>query len=113
MGVRFRKTPALLAVLQVLLHVDRPYGLEIIERTGLASGTVYPLLARLENEGWVISYWETEEPTSRGPRRRFYEITVDGAERARAALLGYPKTVARAGITSRSRRPGLAGGEAP
>jgi hypothetical protein len=40
MGVRLRKTPALLAVLQALLHTDRPYGLQIIERTGLASGTV-------------------------------------------------------------------------
>jgi PadR family transcriptional regulator PadR len=113
MGVRFRKTPALLAVLQVLLYVDRPYGLEVIERTGLPSGTVYPLLARLESEGWITSYWETDTPGARGPRKRFYEITVDGAERARAALADYPKTAARAGIVSRSRRPGLARGEAP
>ena len=34
MGARVRKTPALLAVLEALLHVDRSYGLEIIERTG-------------------------------------------------------------------------------
>jgi PadR family transcriptional regulator PadR len=85
-GVKNRKTPAFLAVISVLLHVDRPYGLEIIERTGLASGTVYPLLARLEREGWVTSHWETGDTDTRGPRKRFYEITADGAEQARAAL---------------------------
>jgi len=112
MGVRLRKTPALLAVLQVLLHVERPYGLEVIERTGLPSGTVYPLLARLESEGWVTSYWEDSEPNARGPRKRFYEITVTGAESARAALASHPKAVARMGAGGRVRRQGLAGEQA-
>jgi PadR family transcriptional regulator, regulatory protein PadR len=85
-GVRFRKTPALLAVLHVLLHVENPYGLEIIERTGLPSGTVYPMLARLESEGWVTSHWEAGDPSARGPRKRFYEITVNGADEAKLAL---------------------------
>lgn len=43
-----------MAVLQVLMH--RPvYGLEIIRATDLPGGTVYPMLARLEAEGWVTS----------------------------------------------------------
>jgi PadR family transcriptional regulator PadR len=112
MGVRLRKTPALLAVLQVLLHVDSPYGLEIIERTGLPSGTVYPLLARLESEGWVTSHWEAGDPGARGPRKRFYEITVDGAESARAALADHAKATSRTSGASRVRRQGLAGEEA-
>ena len=86
MGSRLRKTPAFLAVIEVLLHTASSYGLEIIERTGLPSGTVYPLLARLEGEGWVTSHWETTDVRTRGPRKRIYEMTVDGAEQARAAL---------------------------
>jgi DNA-binding PadR family transcriptional regulator len=99
MGVRLRKTPALLAVLQVLLDVDRPYGLEVIERTGLPSGTVYPLLARLESEGWVTSQWEDGDPGARGPRKRFYEIAVVGAESARAALAAHAKARSRSNAT--------------
>jgi PadR family transcriptional regulator, regulatory protein PadR len=112
MGVRFRRTPALLAVLQVLLHADRTYGLEIIERTGLPSGTVYPLLARLEIEGWVTSYWETDDAGARGPRKRFYEITVTGAENARTVLAGQRPATSGTGIAGPVRRQGLAGGHA-
>jgi DNA-binding PadR family transcriptional regulator len=108
MGSAFRKTPALLAVFDALLNLDQPYGLEIIERTGLPSGTIYPLLARLETAGWVTSRWESDQPAARGPRKRFYEITAAGAEQARAALAGRAAPVPR---TARNRvpRPGLAG----
>ncbi len=109
MGVRLRKTPAFLAVIGVLLHTDRPYGLEIIERTGLPSGTVYPMLARLEHEGWVTSRWETSDPDARGPRKRIYEITVEGAEQARAALAGQRKASPGGVTAARVKRPGLAG----
>jgi PadR family transcriptional regulator PadR len=109
MGVRLRKTPAFLTVIEVLLHTDRPYGLEIIERTGLPSGTVYPLLARLESEGWVTSYWETTEGSSRGPRKRIYEITVTGAEQARAALAGQREVSPGTRAAQRAKRLGLAG----
>jgi PadR family transcriptional regulator len=112
MGVRLRKTPALLAVLQVLLHVDRPYGLEVIERTGLASGTVYPLLARLESEGWITSYWEDGESSARGPRKRFYEMTSSGAESARAALADRAEATSRTRVASRISRQRLAGDQA-
>ncbi|WP_329021730.1 MULTISPECIES: helix-turn-helix transcriptional regulator [unclassified Streptomyces] len=85
MSSRLRRTPAMLAVLDGLLHLDRPYGLELVQTTGLASGTVYPILARLEAEGLVSSRWESEEPMDR-PRRRFYEVTPDGLLFARSAL---------------------------
>lgn len=83
MGTRLRKTPALLAVLEALLELDRPYGQEVMERTDRPSGTVYPLLARLEQEGWATSEWETDE---RRPRRRYYTLTPTGEKHARAAL---------------------------
>ncbi|MCT9006869.1 PadR family transcriptional regulator [Streptomyces rhizosphaerihabitans] len=64
------------------------YGLELCELAGLPSGTVYPILARLGQVGWVDSAWEdpaVHEEVGR-PRRRFYRITHDGAEQARDAL---------------------------
>jgi PadR family transcriptional regulator PadR len=62
-------------------------GADIARATRLASGTLYPILFRLEQAGWVESRWETEEPRNLGrPRRRFYQITGVGASRARAAF---------------------------
>ncbi|MFD0788256.1 PadR family transcriptional regulator, partial [Micromonospora azadirachtae] len=73
---------ATIDVLRVLVDSDRPrWGLEIIKLTGRPSGSVYPLLERLERNGWVTSHWEETE--RRGPRRRMYELTADGALAAR------------------------------
>jgi DNA-binding PadR family transcriptional regulator len=63
------------------------YGLQIGEAAGLASGTIHPILARLEGLGWVESRWENINPGEQGrPRRRYYRLSPDGAERARYAL---------------------------
>ena len=63
------------------------YGLEIGDAAGLASGTVHPILARLEGLGWVESRWEDVDPSSAGrPARRYYRLTASGADGARAAL---------------------------
>jgi DNA-binding PadR family transcriptional regulator len=63
------------------------YGAEIGEAAGLMSGTVHPILARLESLGWVESRWEDVDPRAAGrPARRYYRITADGAERARTEL---------------------------
>ena len=66
------------------------YGLQLIEATGRPGGTIYPIMARLEQVGWVTSDWEdpTEHITEGRPRRRYYRFTDDGAERARDALAG-------------------------
>ena len=77
-------------VLRALLEdpAKQRYGLELCELAGLPSGTIYPILARLEQVGWVDSIWEdpaVHEEVGR-PRRRFYQITQDGAEQARSAL---------------------------
>lgn len=64
------------------------YGIEIGEAAGLMSGTVHPILARLEGAGWVESRWEDVAPTAAGrPARRYYRITGTGAQRAEVALL--------------------------
>jgi PadR family transcriptional regulator PadR len=63
------------------------YGIEIGEAAGLRSGTVHPILARLEGYGWLVSRWEEIDPTAEGrPPRRYYRLTAEGAVAARAAL---------------------------
>jgi PadR family transcriptional regulator, regulatory protein PadR len=63
------------------------YGLQICAEAGLPSGTIHPILARLEGLGWVESRWEDIDAREQGrPRRRYYKMTEGGAERARIAL---------------------------
>jgi PadR family transcriptional regulator PadR len=76
-------------VLRALLR--RPthdmYGLEICNAAGLPSGTIHPILARLEGIGWLESRWEDADPAQVGrPRRRYYRLSPDGAEKACDAL---------------------------
>jgi PadR family transcriptional regulator PadR len=77
---------ATIEVLGILVESDEPrWGLELIKMTGRPSGTVYPLLDRLERAGWVVSHWD-ELATRPGPRRRVYTLTPDGMAGAREAL---------------------------
>ena len=63
------------------------YGVEIGDAAGLPSGTVHPILARLEAAGWIESRWEDVDPSVAGrPARRYYRVTTDGAVQARDAL---------------------------
>lgn len=76
-------------VLEVLLAspAHTAYGLEVGRTSGLPSGTVHPILARLEAIGWLTSSWEEVDPREMGrPARRYYTLTGDGAVAARAAL---------------------------
>jgi len=55
------------------------YGFELLGRTGLKSGTMYPILGRLEREAWLRSDWEEVDPSTLGrPRRRYYRLTSLG-----------------------------------
>jgi PadR family transcriptional regulator PadR len=77
-------------VLRAFLHEPSRewYGLELCELTRLPSGTLYPIIARLERRGWLESRWEDPEAhiAEGRPRRRYYRLTGEGAERGRAAL---------------------------
>ncbi|WP_109488924.1 helix-turn-helix transcriptional regulator [Occallatibacter savannae] len=60
--------------------VDKQSGVEISKATGLASGTLYPLLFRLEEAGWLQSEWEAVVPSEvKRPRRRLYRMTAVGS----------------------------------
>lgn len=56
------------------------YGFDIIDQTGLPSGTVYPALSRLERDGYLRSAWEDEARAHREgrPARRYYRVTAPG-----------------------------------
>src|SRR5260370_36747518 len=63
------------------------YGLQICAEAHLPSGTIHPILARLERLGWVESRWEDIDTRAEGrPRRRYYPLTSAGADLARDAL---------------------------
>ena len=78
---------ATLAVLQALAHGHR-YGFDVIDHTGLPSGTVYPALATLTRKALVESRWEEDDVArdERRPRRKYYEVTSDGLEVLRESL---------------------------
>lgn len=77
-------------VLQALAN-GKVFGLEIVEYTGLPSGTVYPILRRLERSRLVRSKWETpaEASGNRRPRRRNYQLTATGKRALVAATERY------------------------
>ena len=66
---------------------DAQYGLDIAERLSIKSGTLYPILGRLERAGWLTSELEDGDPKVLArPRRRLYRLTGLGEESARAGL---------------------------
>ncbi|MGE0863649.1 MAG: PadR family transcriptional regulator [Vicinamibacterales bacterium] len=74
-------------VLQALLD-GRHHGFDIMDATGLPSGTVYPILRRLDAEGYVRSKWEPQVVARKEqrPARRYYELTAGGGTMAREAV---------------------------
>lgn len=77
------------AVLGALLTADgEVYGLQIVRASGLAAGTIYPILQRLLSAGWVVARWEPREQAQaeHRPPRRYYELSPQGRARATNAL---------------------------
>ncbi|ROV65237.1 PadR family transcriptional regulator [Streptomyces globisporus] len=103
--VNIRLTKPTIAVLQTLLSApsEAPaWGLSICRDADLGPGTVYPILDRLAERGWVTSFDETGPHPGR-PARRFYELTGTGRQYAVSALEA--RKVRRFGL-------GLSGGAA-
>jgi PadR family transcriptional regulator PadR len=84
-----RPSAQTLQVLQVLLDAaeNETYGFAIVKSTGLPSGTIYPILRRLEEEDLVTTNIEVIDPTARRPRHRvFYALNAEGERLAREAI---------------------------
>jgi DNA-binding PadR family transcriptional regulator len=90
-----------LLVLQALARGFR-YGFDVMDATGLPSGTVYPCLSRLEATGLVRSAWEDPRVARRQkrPPRRYYEITAAGTAELDHAIqrLSEPASKASKGL---------------
>jgi PadR family transcriptional regulator PadR len=86
MATMRRPAPATLDVLDVLTNADGPiWGLRVVKDSGRKTGTVYPILQRLEALGWLTSHWDDGADRT-GPRRRLYELTKHGAASAAVEL---------------------------
>jgi PadR family transcriptional regulator PadR len=89
------------------------YGLQLASETGLKSGSVYVVLARLEKAGWLTSRWEEIDPAAEGrPRRRLYKLTGEGLRAATEAIEAHIAVLTGAGTARRTGaalRPGAAG----
>lgn len=83
-------TPQTVRVLEILMAAptEEHYGFEVAKAARLASGSLYPILARLEGAGIVESDWEQGDTERPGPRRRYYRLSREGADQARALLAG-------------------------
>ncbi len=82
-------TAPLERVLRVFLTdtTARHYGYDLMKAAKLPSGTLYPMLARLEDEGLVTSQWEPQQPDAGGrPPRKYYQLTGEGVRVARLEL---------------------------
>ena len=101
-----------LVLAEMLTEPAEPrYGLDMGAATGLPSGTIYPILARLERIGWVESDWEDPEAhiAEGRPRRRYYRLTREGAESAAEALQAVRRVRKNAARAWRIPAPGTSG----
>jgi PadR family transcriptional regulator PadR len=80
-------SPQTLSVLELLLESPRSwhYGYALSQLTGLKSGTLYPILLRLADQGWLETRWAEPEQPGR-PARHTYRLTGEGAKTARTTL---------------------------
>lgn len=77
---------------------DAAYGYALMKATGLKSGTLYPILMRLTDRGYLTSSWEQPETQGRPPRQ-MYKLTPKGQAYAQSVLGPVKATPIRGGIT--------------
>jgi PadR family transcriptional regulator, regulatory protein PadR len=83
MAFHLRRSLQTLAVLSCLLRGAQSwrYGYDLLKETGLKSGTLYPILARLQRGGWLEQRWEKPSAPGRPPRH-LYRLTRPGRRAA-------------------------------
>jgi DNA-binding PadR family transcriptional regulator len=88
------KTPPLAFGAVSILHAvadGNRFGFDIMDATGLTSGTVYPALEKLESLGYLTSRWESARAARRDkrPPRRYFDLTAAGATALAGAMTRY------------------------
>jgi PadR family transcriptional regulator PadR len=80
------------AMILQAIHCGCVYGYNVMERTGLPSGTVYPALRRLDQDGLIRSQWERQSIADSGqrPPRKYYKLTPAGKATLEASHKRYP-----------------------
>jgi PadR family transcriptional regulator PadR len=101
--------PRLSFVALTVLHAvasGSEYGFDVIDATGLPSGTVYPALARLERDGYARSSWEDAAVAraQKRPPRRYYRVTAPGLKVLHAELARYRALKPLAAVARRKAR---------
>jgi PadR family transcriptional regulator PadR len=88
-GPRLSHTSAMILQAIAIGHV---YGYTVMEVTGLASGTVYPALRRLESEQLIRSHWERQSIADAAlrPPRKYYRLTRSGETALEVSQKRYP-----------------------
>jgi PadR family transcriptional regulator len=100
--VTVKLTGPLERVLRVMLADPSAahYGYDLMKAAKLPSGTLYPMLARLQQDGLVNAEWEAPRPDAAGrPPRKYYQLTAEGLRVARLEL-------AQAASSAPARRAG-------
>jgi len=104
MHARVRFSPQTVTLLQALLDSphDWHYGYDLSQQTGLKSGTLYPILIRLERAGLLAARWQT--PSRPGaPPRHLYRLTAAGVRTTRERLRASKKRMSLAPASAAGR----------
>jgi PadR family transcriptional regulator len=103
MARKANSSPQTRELFVVMLRKPRTwhYGYELSKDTGLSSGTLYPLLMRLSDQGLLESEWQAPERPGKPPRHA-YKLTSGGLAFARSDATGKPAVIrdAVAGATT-------------
>src|SRR5260221_8962676 len=84
-----RISPQTLIVLQALRQSAHSwcYRYDLSKLTRIKSGTLYPILSRLHDEGWLETRWEEVREPGRPPRH-LYRLSAAGSRAANGILEG-------------------------
>jgi DNA-binding PadR family transcriptional regulator len=99
--------PQKTALVLEALAAGRHHGFDIMDATDLPSGTVYPILRRIEEEGLVKARWERDGAARREqrPPRRYYELTAAGHDRLAEARTRFRAMAALGAQMARRLKP--------
>ncbi len=103
--LRVNRTVVLVA--QALLEKadEEQWGYDVAQRAGVSSNSLYQVLARFHERGYLADGWEEVDPAAKRPPRRYYKITPNGMARLGALLAHAAQDSRFAGL---NLNPGLA-----